>query len=135
MSSVDGRRIGQWIAVGVGLLALGHVASAAWPRENRFVIGLPVESQVRSVTLELSDSHGELLRTASFRVENPAARRLEYVVKVSPGTYDVSLGYEIRAADLYDKNHWVDWTWVGSRHHIRLEGEDYRFPPPHHEAK
>jgi hypothetical protein len=101
-----------------------------WPRKNRIIVGLP-RSRVNTVKFDIFDSDNELVRSASFFPKTTTPPRIAYEVDVPSGLYRLEIEYEVSKFDSRDgKTHGVDWTRVGVQHQVRLEGEEYRFPPP-----
>ena len=123
------RRVVQWGLLLIGIVAIGNQVNHVWPRENRIILRLP-KSPVRRVKLDLFDGNEELLRTVELFPRPEQSVRLEYVVNVPKGLYRLDIDYEVQVADSNIKTPGVGWTRVGVRHQIRMEGEDYRFPPP-----
>ncbi len=130
-----GWRVAQWTVLLLGLLAVGHVASSSVPRENHLRFGLSADRAVRSLEVEVSSATGEELRSAVLRPAGGNPLKIDYLLSIPPGNYQVYIVYEMRPAEDLDKNHVGGWTRVGVQHQIRLEGEDHHFPPPDQEAK
>ena len=112
-----------------GTLAIGRQVAAVWPKQNRVIVRLPV-AEVRRVSIEIRQPHGEPIRRIELFPTSTRARQVECVVDAASGDYEFDVDYEFRAPDQVDKNHGGGWTRVGVQHQIRLEGEDYRIPPP-----
>jgi hypothetical protein len=111
-------------------LLLGSQANRIWPRDNEIVILLP-KKPVHKVQLSLFDSDDDLIRSASFFPGFSAPSKISYGVSVPSGTYRLEIEYEISSEKAsIGKSPGVDWTRMGVQHQVRLEGEEYRFPPP-----
>lgn len=132
---IPAKRVASWAALFLGCMALAHVIAPSFPRESRITIGLPVNTTVEAVRLEIARVDGEVLRTVELRPPFTRARQVEYVVALPPDEYRIETEYELRPADKHDKSHGGGWTRMGVQHQIRLEGEAHHFPPPEHEAK
>lgn len=129
------RRFGAWGILLLGLLALAHQVGGAIPRESRLMLHLPRDRSVREVRIEVSGLDGQLWRNIELHPPIPNPLRQECSLRVPRGTYRIDVTYEVRSAGVIDKNHESDWTRVGVRHQILLDGEDQHFPPPEDEAK
>jgi len=103
-----------------GTLAIGRQVAAVWPKQNRVIVRLPV-AEVRRVSIEIRQPHGEPIRRIELFPTSTRARQVECVVDAASGDYEFDVDYEFRAPDQVDKNHGGGWT---------REGEDYRIPPP-----
>lgn len=124
------KRVVLWLTLLVGLLLLGGEVAGGLPRDNRLVFELPHGTEVRRVSLTLTDSKQDVVRTIDLFPHGMVERSLSHTVSAVNGNYQLSVEFEMRAPGDVDKNHGGGWTRVGVLHQIRLEGANYRFPPP-----
>lgn len=133
--NLSARRALTWLVLLLGLSVAARLVSQTWPRENHLRLTLSRSVVADRVALEIVDLDGETWRSAELHpaAQNPTA--LEYTVSLPPADYQIRLQYRVRSIGYVDKNHGGGWTTLVIQHQIRLDGGDYRFPPPDDEAQ
>ncbi len=113
----------------VAFLGVGVWVLRGLPTEHELHFRAPAGQLLRSAELAIESTGGELLRQVRLDAPTTPSRIISYTCQLPRGTYQISGAFEICEGNV-DKCHRGDWTRLGFRHQISVEGGALTIPLP-----